>query len=92
MADRICVLCNTRICVVIGDEYHLLLTCDDYELLRHKYVTEHLHVPPYYDETNNGFQIFINLMKTSDTDTMHDVACFIYHALNARKRLISNLI
>ena len=40
----------------------------------------------------NGFQIFINLMKTSDTDVMRDVACFIHHAMNVRKRLIANLI
>ena len=81
MADRICVLCNARNCVVVEDEYHFLLICDDYKLLRHRYVTKHL---PPYDETQNGFQIFINLMKTSDTDAMRDVACFIYHAMNVR--------
>ena len=26
------------------------------------------------------------------TDAMRDVACFIYHAMNVRKRLIANLI
>ena len=31
-------------------------------------------------------------MKSSDTDAMRDVACFIYHAMNVRKRLIANLI
>ena len=40
----------------------------------------------------NGFQIFINLMKTSDTDAMRDVACFIYHAMLVRNKLIANFI
>ena len=48
MADRICVLCNARNCVVVENEYHFLLICDDYKLLRHRYVTKHL---PPYDET-----------------------------------------
>ena len=89
MTDRIFVLCNARNCVVVEDEYHFLLICDDYKLLRHRYVTKHL---PPYDETQNGFQIFINLMKTSDKDAMRDVACLNYHAMNVRKRLIANLI
>ena len=83
MADMIYVLCNARNCVVVEDEYHFLIICDDYKLLRHL---------PLYDETQNGLQIFINLMKASDTDAMRDVACFIYHAMNVRKRLIANLI
>ena len=78
-----------KYCVVVEDEYHFLFICDDYKLLRHRYVTKHL---PPYDETQNGFRIFINLMKTSDTEAMRDVACFIYHAMNVRKRLIANLI
>ena len=45
-----------------------------------------------YDEIQNGFQIFINLAKTSDTDAMRAVACCIYHAMNVRKRLIANLL
>ena len=86
MADRIiCVLCNARNCVVVEDEYHFLLIFDDYKLLKHKYGTKHL---PPYDEIQNGFQIFINLMGTIDTDEMRDVACFIYHAMNMRKRLM----
>ena len=28
-------------------------------------------------------------MKTSDTDAMRDVACFIYHAINVRKKQIA---
>ena len=44
--------------------------------------------PSTYNETQDRFQIFMSLMKTSDTDAMCDVACFIYHALNLRKRLI----
>ena len=31
-------------------------------------------------------------MKTSDTDAMRDVACFIYHAINVGKKQIANLI
>ena len=58
-------------------------------MLRHRYVTKHL---PLYNGTQNGFQTFTNLMKTNDTDAMRDVACFIYHAMNVRKRLIANLI
>ena len=52
MADRICVLCNARNCVVVEDEYHFFLICDDYKLLRHRYVNKHL---PPYDETQSGF-------------------------------------
>ena len=52
MAERICVLCNAGNCVVVEDEYHFLFICDDYKLLRHIYVTNHL---PPYDETQNGF-------------------------------------
>ena len=66
-----------------------LLICDDYKLVRLRYVTKNL---PQYDETQNGFQIFNILMKTSDTDVMRDEACFIYHAMNLRKTLIANLI
>ena len=51
-------MCNARNCVVVEDEYNFLLICDDYKLLRHRYVTKHL---PPYDETQNGFKIFINL-------------------------------
>ena len=64
-------LCNARNCVVVEDEHHFILICDDDKLLRHGYVTKHF---PPYDETQNGFRIFINLMKTSDTDAMRDVA------------------
>ena len=32
------------------------------------------------------------LMKTSDADAMRDVVCFLYHAMNVRKRLIAKLI
>ena len=42
-------------------------------------------LPSTYNETQNRFPIFLNLMKTSDTDAMCDVACFIYHAINVRK-------
>ena len=62
-----------------------LLICDDYNVLTNRYVTEHL---PSDDETRNRCQIFINLMKTSDTLAMRDVACLIYHAMNMRKRRI----
>ena len=82
-------VCNARNCVVVEDEYHFLLIFDFYKLLRHKYVTKQL---PPYDKTQNGFQIFINLMKTIHTDAMRDEACFIYHAMNVRKRLIANSI
>ena len=34
-------LCNARNCVVVEDEYHFLLICDDYKLLKHRYVTKH---------------------------------------------------
>ena len=87
-ADRICVLCNIRNCAVVEDEYHFLLICDDSKLLRYRYVTKHL---PPHDETQNGFQLFNNLMKISDTDALRDVTCFIYHAMNVGKRQIANL-
>ena len=45
-----------------------------------------------YDEIQNGFQIFINLTKTSDIEAMRDVARCFYHAMNVRKRLIANLL
>ena len=35
------ILCNARNCVVVEDEYHFLLICDDYKLLKHRYVTKH---------------------------------------------------
>ena len=44
--------------VVVEDEYHFLLICNDFKLFMHKYVT--FHSPPY-DVTHSEFQTFINL-------------------------------
>ena len=52
----------------------------------------HMMKLKYFKWIFDGFQIFLNLMKTRDTDAMRDVACFIYPAMNVRKRLIANLI
>ena len=75
-------------CYLIPESYSEIINIRKYLIAFSKFVTKHL---PPYDETQNGFQLFIHLMKTSDTDEIRDVACFIYHAMNMRKRLIANL-
>ena len=71
MTDRICVLLEIVLWLKINIIFSKFVTT--IKLSRHRYVTK--HTPPYA-ETQNGFQLFINLMKTSDTDEMRDVACF----------------
>ena len=36
--------------------------------------------------------VFINLLKTTNTDVTHDVICYISRAMNVRKKLLADLI
>ncbi len=72
--DRVCEKCNAG---VIGDEYHVLLMCENEEIvrLRNKFINR------YYRDRPSQFK-YISLMQTSNVTVMTKLALFVKNVLS----------
>ena len=81
LENRTCVLCEKLNVIVIEDEYHFLLFCPTFQQLRETYINK-----KYWDVPT--FQLFIELMSSSETNTITSLSCFIYKAERLRNSLL----
>ena len=72
--DRFCGKCNAN---VIGDEYHVLLMCDNEEIVR----LRNEYIPRYYINRPNEFK-YIELMQTNNVTLMKKLALFVKNVLD----------
>ena len=72
--ERVCEKCNAG---VLGDEYHVLLVCDNEEItrLRNKYI------PRYYRDRPSHFK-YMSLMQTNKVNVFRNLALFVRYVLN----------
>ena len=73
-AERICGHCDSR---DIEDEYHFVLICSKYGALRNTYI-------PRYFIRNPSVHKFIELLNSSNTRTLNNLAIFTIKALKLR--------
>ena len=73
--DRICKFCNLG---DIEDEYHFLLVCPFYEVLRQDFL-------PLYCQTEPNIQKLTRILQTKNTTTLLNLCKFIYKAFSKRK-------
>ena len=66
--ERICNVCST-----LDDEFHFVLECVQFRELRIKYI------PKFFWERPNMFK-FIDLMKSSNENTVKDLSMFVHYA------------
>ena len=78
--ERICTLCNLN---VVEDEYHFLLVCPLYLHLREKYLQVY-----YYRYPN--IAKFTALLTSTNSNTLQNVAMFIYYACLHRSNTMKN--
>ena len=62
---------------VIEDEYHFILVCPSYDLLRQQYI------PRYYHVRSNMLK-FVELIKNSYIKMLNKLACFCIKAFKER--------
>ena len=72
--QRICIYCNMN---VIENEYHFLLICPTYSILRKFYI------PNYYIQWPN-VRKFCNLVNTNSLSTLKKISLYLIHALKLR--------
>lgn len=76
---RICTLCDKR---DLEDEYHFVLICPIYNIIRQKYIR-----PFYY--TRPSMYKFINLMQTTKMSTLRNLGKYVQESFALRKSLIT---
>ena len=82
MEDRLCTLCKRNNKLVLEDEYHFMIHCPVYEELRSKYL------PSIVNNENRDFELFINTMKTNDTEEQIRIAIYLWKSFKKREILI----
>ena len=70
--DRKCIFCNN-----IEDEYHFILECHKYDLLRQQYI------PTYYCRRPNMVK-FVELLTTENILVIKKLGIFIFKAFELR--------
>ena len=74
---RICKLC----CREVESEYHFVLICIMFKDLQHKYMPVDYHISP-------SIYKFNRLMSVSGEQTIFNLALYLYHAADRRKRYL----
>jgi hypothetical protein len=72
--QRLCIYCNMN---VIENEYHFLLICPNYTLLRKMYI------PNYYIQWPNVNKL-CTLISTNSLPTLKKIALFLMHVIEHR--------
>jgi len=76
--SRTCVLCDTG---DIEDEFHFVLICNFFTILRPRYL-------PAWVLTRPTRQKFYSLMNTEDSSTLTGLAAFVFHAFTLRNSVV----
>ena len=71
---RKCILCDMS---DIEDEYHFILVCPSYNLLRQQYIPRYYHVRP-------SMLKLVELIKNSNIQMLNKLACFYIKAFKER--------
>ena len=71
--ERVCVKCNEN---VIGDEYHVMLMCENEDIVR----LRNQYIPRYYTERPNQHK-YVLLMQTSNMTILNKLSLFIRKVL-----------
>ena len=75
---RFCIHCDN----VIEDEFHFLLVCPLYDILRVKYIPNH-----FYENPN--LYNFVSLMSMKNTMIIRNLAMFLYYAFKLRTEILN---
>ena len=67
--DRVCEKCNAN---VLDDEYHVMLTCENEDIVRFR----NQYIPRYYRERPSQHN-YVLLMQTSKVTVMKNLSLFI---------------
>ena len=78
VANIICPMCMNQGNVVLEDEFHFIMCCPTYDVLRHNYL-------PHIAGTEVSYQVFIDVTSFNQSDLL---AAYVYHAFKLRKSLI----
>ena len=81
LQDRKCPICRGE---QIEDEIHFLLHCSCYTVIR-KALFDKLSLHP---ETYTDKQLLVNLLTTTDKNTLHDLGKYIYTCFRMRQDYI----
>ena len=77
-AFRYCTICNSR---DIEDEYHFIIVCSEYEHIRKKYIKHYYYRHPSMIK-------FVELMSSSNHNTIYKISKYVYEALTHRISII----
>ena len=81
-AERRCVYYDTQ---DIEDEYHFVIKCEKYNVLRNTYI-------PRYFITNSSVHKFIELLNSNNTRMLNNLAIYTIKALKLRLETVNEVI
>ena len=76
--ERICHFCFQNIKLLIDDEYHLIMVCEQVNDIRNTYICD------YTLYTN--FTTFLDLMRTSNTYKLKQLSQVLFYAMSIKTR------
>ena len=82
--ERYCILCLNIGEALVEDEYHFVMKCIKLEELRS------LYIPKYYTQYPTA-ESFVSLYQSENKNVIVNLAKFIYHGLQYRRKLLSNM-
>ena len=78
--ERKCILCNKN---EIEDEFHFVLICPLFEVIRRKYINKHFYIKP------NMFK-FVQLLNSDNENVLKKLSLFCKHAFKLRLDTLNN--
>ena len=85
LSERLCKFCEKMGDIVIEDELHFLLSCEMYSELRKTLL-------PCIAQHKVNFDLFIELMSTTDVHIVRQLAVFVYEGFVLRKKRLLDLV
>ena len=85
LSERLCKFCEKMGDIVIEDEFHFLLTCEMYSELRKTLL-------PCIAQRRVNFDLFIELMSTTDVHIVRQLAVLVYKGFVLRKKHLLDLV
>ena len=85
LSERLCKFCEKMGDIVIEDEFHFLLSCKRYSELRKTLL-------PCIAQRKVNFDLFIELMSTTDVYIVRQLAVFVYKGFVLRKKRLLDLV
>ena len=85
--ERVCLVCNSDVC--IEDEYHFLMECSAYSMVRTELFDLIRVSGSEIDiDSENREALFINIMSTANESIIQGVALFVMKAFKIRERIL----